>query len=438
LIQTQANLKGYNARAVYTEPLWKKSLLELSAGKSDTKNNSGKTTHDFNRANGKYDRLNAMLSNDFENTYGFITGGIRLRTQNKKFVYSFGANWQKSELDGKITTGLKDSLISKTFSNILPTARFQYNFTRYKTFMVNYVTTTNQPSITQLQPVPDVSNPLNIKLGNPDLKQEFNHTIQSNLNFVSPFKNKNLFINTMARFTENKISNYDSVDLATGTRTSRPVNVNGVYNLNSNISYSMPVRFLKGSVEISSVTGLNQTKQLINDQAGGIETNTIKNFSIGPEIRFDMNPTDKLNVGLGASINYHKTRYSLQSALNTKYLFQEYSASIDWELPHRFFFSTEFAYMINSQRAAGFNTKVPLWHASISKQILPFNRGELKLSARDLFNQNIGVSRNTNNNYIEDSRVLTLQRFFLLSFTYSLSKTGLSNTGSGGGIRVIR
>jgi hypothetical protein len=51
-------------------------------------------------------------------------------------------------------------------------------------------------------------------------------------------------------------------------------------------------------------------------------------------------------------------------------------------------------------------------------------------------NKNIGISRNNNNNYIEDSRVLTLRQFFLLSFTYSLSKTGLNNAG-GGGMRII-
>src|SRR6185369_11506334 len=102
------NLKGYTARAVYTEPLWKKSLLEFSVGKSDTKNTAEKKTHDFNRANGKYDVLNNFLSNDFENNYGYTTGGIRLRTQRKKYYYSFGASWQQAELEGKIISGTKD------------------------------------------------------------------------------------------------------------------------------------------------------------------------------------------------------------------------------------------------------------------------------------------------------------------------------------------
>jgi hypothetical protein len=79
------------------------------------------------------------------------------------------------------------------------------------------------------------------------------------------------------QFTRNKIVNYDSLNLQTGIRRTKPVNVNGVYNMNSSISYSMPLRFLKGAVEISSNTGLFKTKQFIN-QVG----NDIKTLSFGP------------------------------------------------------------------------------------------------------------------------------------------------------------
>ncbi len=105
-------------------------------------------------------------------------------------------------------------------------------------------------------------------------------------------------------------------------------------------------------------------------------------------------------------------------------------------MPKRFFLSTDFTYTVNSRRAEGFNSKIPLWNASIAKQMLRFNRGEIKISAVDLLNSNIGISRNSNENYIEDNRVKTLRRFFLLSFTYSLNKTGLNNAGNGG-MRMI-
>lgn len=433
---TTGDLRGYTARAVYTEPLWKRSLLELSAGKSNTRSTSDKETFDYNENNGKYDELNSQLSNDFENTYGYTNGGVRLRTQRKKYNYAVGVTWQQAELEGRVTSGIKDSVINKTFRNLLPNARFQYNFSRFRSLSLTYNTSTNQPSMSQLQPVPDISNPLNIREGNPDLKQEHNHMLQTGLTMVSPYKNKNLFLFFTMQATKNKIVNYDSLNQQTGIRKTKPVNVSGVYNLNSNISYSMPVRFLKGSIELSSVVGYSNSKQLTNTQAGTIGTNIIKTLTLGPDVRLDMNPTAKLNIMLGAGINHNNTTYSLQPSFNNTYLSQEYTASLDWEMPKRFFFATDFSYVINSQRAAGFNVKVPLWNASISKQMLKFNRGELKFSARDLLNKNVGISRNTSNSYIEDSRVLTLRQFFLLSFTYSLSKTGLNNAG-GGGMRII-
>lgn len=432
-----SDLKGYNLRAVYTEPIWKRSLLEFSVSNTNSRNNSEKTTYDYNKGNGKYDQLNNLLSNDFSNTYGYTNAGIRFRTQKKKYNYSFGAAWQKADLEGTIISGTKDSVISKTFRNILPNARFQYNFSRFKSFSLTYNTSTSQPTMQQLQPVPDNSIPLNIKEGNPDLKQEFLHLVQAHLNMISPYKNRNLFLFLTMQAVKNKIVNYDSINLLNGVRKSKPVNVNGVYNLNTNISYSRPVKFLKGTVEIGTSGGYNRNKQLINDINGNAQLNTIRTVSAGPDIRFDINPTDKLNLGIGGGINYNKTKYSVQSLTPAEYFSQEYNASADWQLPKGFFFSTDFNYTINSQRAAGYNLRVPLWNASISKQVLKFNRGELKFSARDLLNKNVGISRNTNNNYIEDSRVLTLRRFFLLSFTYSLSKVGLNNAGGGGGMRVI-
>jgi hypothetical protein len=91
---------------------------------------------------------------------------------------------------------------------------------------------------------------------------------------------------------------------------------------------------------------------------------------------------------------------------------------------------------VNSQRSQGFNTKIPIWNASLSKQFLHYNRGELKFSASDLLNKNVNVSRTTNQNYIEDSRIITLRRFFMLTFTYSLNKTGLNNA-RGDGLKII-
>jgi len=110
---------------VYTEPLWKRSLLEFSVGKSNSKSTSDKITHDYNKLNAKYDMVNTQLTNNFANTYSYTNAGIRLRTQKRKYNYALGVAWQQSDLEGRIISGTKDSLISKSFRNLLPNARFQ-------------------------------------------------------------------------------------------------------------------------------------------------------------------------------------------------------------------------------------------------------------------------------------------------------------------------
>jgi hypothetical protein len=428
---TEADLKGYNAKVVYTEPIFKKSLLEFSVGNSYSRNNSSKTTYDYNKFNGKFDQINNLLSNDYENSYRYTSGGLRLRKQTKNYNYTAGVSWQKAELEGKITSGVKDSVISKDFHNLLPNARFQYYFSRFKNIMLNYSTMTNQPSVSQLQPVPDNTNPLYVKLGNPELKQEFTHAIRLNASFVNPFKNRDFFVYLTLMETQNKIVNYDKIN-SLGVDSVMQVNVNGVYNMNSNISFGFPLRFLKGTMNIGSVTSYYKGKQFVNGQM-----NNIKTITVGPEVRLDMSPTDKINLSFNAGINYSRSKYSLQSTRNSNYFTQNYGADLNWELPKKFYFSTDFDYSVNNL-TAGYNAKVPLWNASISKQMLHFSRGELKFAVKDLLDKNIRVNRSSNQNYVEDTRTNSLRRFFLLSFTYSLSKTGLNNSGPEGAKIIMR
>ncbi len=254
------------------------------------------------------------------------------------------------------------------------------------------------------------------------------------LNYVSvdPFRNKNLFAFFNLQETQHKIVNYDVVD-SLGVKRSQPVNVNGVYNMTGNISLGLPLPVMNGTVNISSNLGYSKTKQFINTAP-----NTIRTFTMGPTARFDLRPDDKLDISLSAGLNYYSTIYTLQAAFNTRYFSQQYSGEIDWQLPASCYLNTSFTYTLNGDRAAGFNARVPLWNASFSRQFLRAKRGELKLSVFDLLNQNVGISRSSNQNYVEDSRTTNLQRFFMLSFTYSLSKTGLTVRDTERGVKIIR
>lgn len=426
---TESSLNGYTAKLVYTEPLFRYSLLEFSVANSSTNTRDNKLTYDYNKLNGKFDQLNPKLTNNFKNKYDNTLAGLRFRYQRRSYNFTLGANWQNAGLEGKIIADTKDSTLTQRFVNILPNARFQYNFTRYRNITLNYTTRTNQPTAEQLQPVRNNSDPLNIREGNPGLKQEFDDNVRLQFTTLDPFRNKNFFMFLDFNRTNNKIVNSDQID--SNVRVSRPVNVNGVYRAIGNLSWGFPITALKGRVSLGSNIAYLRNKQVVR----GVE-NTSNTLTIGPTFRLYMPIGDKIDWTVEAGVTYNKTGYSLTSARSTRYLSQQYSTDFDWELPAGFFFSTDFVYTINNQLADGFNLRVPFWNASISKQFLKYKRGELKLKAFDLLKQNLGISRNSNQNYIEDIRQRNLQRFFLLSFTYSLSKVGQGGSGSGHGVQI--
>lgn len=422
--------KGYNARAVYTERLFKRSLLELSVSKSNNSALSDKETFDYDKNSGKHDLPNPFLTNNFENTYGTQTAGLRLRTQKKKYNYSLGISWQNADLEGTIKSGLKDSVIAKSFYNLLPNARLQYNFSRFKTLQLNYQATTTQPTISQLQPVPDISNPLNVREGNPDLKQEYAHRINLSYNGVNPFRNKSFFAFVNFTTSTNRIVNFDVID-SFGIKRTRPVNVDGVYNLITDISVGWPLKFIKSNLNFNTGFNYNKNIQFINTLR-----NDIKNISIDPQVEITKSFKDRLDLSLTAALTYSEAKYSLQSSLNNNYLTQEYGIDIGWQMPKNFFLSSDFRYTITSQRSAGFNASVPLWNTAISKLFLKYNRGEIKISVYDMLNENKGILRNTSQNYIEDQSNKILRRFFLLSFTYSLNKMS-ANAGNDRGENIM-
>ena len=250
----------------------------------------------------------------------------------KKFNWAAGAAWQLAGLEGKTTGSGKDTTISKKFRNILPNARFQYNFNRFSNIVLNYSAQTIQPTVTQLQPVPDISNPLQIVLGNPFLKQEYANLLQLNLFLVNPVKNRNLFAFLMFRQVSNKIVNYDIIN-PLGIKTTRPVNVNGVYSMNGDINWGIPLSFMKiSSLNIGLGLMHAKNKQFINT-----EENRINDWQMRPEIRLEMNPHDKLNVSVTTSSSLNYTRYSLQPSLNTRYLSYEIGTEFGWQLPANFF-----------------------------------------------------------------------------------------------------
>lgn len=405
--------QGYSANASYTEPLSKRMLLEFRGFYSSNTGDLDKKTYDYNKSNNSYDKLNNTLSNAFESRYTYTGGGISFRTQRKKYGFSAGANLQHASLNSH----LKDSAFSirQQFSDVLPLANFNYSFSKMKTLRLDYSTATTQPNASQLQPVQNISDPLNITQGNPALQPSYSHTVSMQFFNANPSKRKNLFAFATYTATRNAIVNSDVI--SNGTRTTTPVNANGVYNINGNIDRGFPVKKLNARIGIGAFVNYNHAVNFVNG-----DKNNTGAFSVAPRLTANYTYKELLDINFESRITYNEAKYSLQSLLNTNYWSQLYSMDATINLPKGFTISNEFTYTLNTGRSMGYNTHVALWNASLSKQVLKSKKGEIKLSAFDLLKQNIGIDRNGNANYIEDVQYRNLQRYFTAGFTYSLQK----------------
>ena len=182
---------------------------------------------------------------------------------------------------------------------------------------------------------------------------------------------------------------------------------------------------LNGSIN----NNISYTNALLN-------TTLIK--SVGPSFTYTYSLDEVLDVNLTARHSYSKTNNAINNALNTNYLTRVYGADVTNYLPFNIVLNQSLNYTINEGRAAGYNTSVPIWNASFSKFFMKNKRAEIKISAFDILNKNLGVSRNVSQNQIVDQSYNVINQYFLIGFTYSIQKSGLAGNGGGPPRMMIR
>ncbi len=432
ILDQQNTRKGenssYSANLIYTEPLGKKSLLEFNTYLSKSIGSSSRRIFDRNDATDNYDLLNTRLTNEFNSEYTYSGGGMSYRSNQKKYNFSTGVSLQKAVLDGENISA--KTKLSQSFQDIMPNATFRYNFSQTKNFNVDYRTSTNQPSITQLQPVLDQSNINRQSIGNPDLKRSYVHNV--NIRFFSSkiLAGKSFFSTLNASTTNNSIVNYDSV-LPNRTILTRPVNVNGAYRINGSMNYGFGIKKLKSRLSFGLNAGLNNNISYAN----GI-LNTIVTKSTGPSMSYTYIVDDVIDINLTARYSFSQTSNEVNPTLNTNFLTKVFGADMTNYLPFNIVLNQSFNYAINTGRAEGFNTAIPIWNASFSKFFLKNKRAEIKMSAFDLLNKNIGINRNVSQNQIVDRSYNVISQYFMLTFTYSLQKSGLGGGPRAGGMMI--
>ncbi len=416
LIQDQLNednQSDYRIRLSFVEPIGLTKYLEFRYERRNYNNN---VVADFFDIVNNEREFNIDLSNAFLREYYYNNVAAIFHFNTDKSQLSMEASVQNSKLTGDIT--YEDLIISTDIIRFLPRFSWRYDIGNGKNFRINYSTNINEPSITQLQPNANNSNPLNIYIGNPELIPEYRHSLGLNYFSYDQFSFSSFFAYMNINYTKNSITNITSFD-ENFVQTTTPVNVSYAFNSSASQAYGTPLKFINLRINLRNRISYNKSFIFINDRQSDLER-------INGNVRLTLENRNKQvwDWTIGGSYGYNINRYSDDSSNDLSYSSQNAFADITYSIKKSFALSAGLDVNFYSQEQFGEQQSIPILKASISKFILKDQKGEIKLSGFDLFNRNLGISRTENQNYIENTEIISLSRYFMLSFTYGLRPGG--------------
>lgn len=413
--QTNYNLQN-TLTVSYAEPLSFTQKLELRYAYSTSTNRADRLVNDRNEATKRYDRPNLLLSNQFSNSFAFHRAGATFQTQRLRSRLAVGVDVQQSQL--QLDNRSSDTSQRRQYVNLLPNALFNYTFSGNRNLRLQYRTRLNAPSITQLQPVIDNTNPLDVRVGNQQLAPEFYNTIIMGYHVSTEQGTKSFSAFTSLNQSYNRIATSTTIS-PSGVQTTQPVNVGNFWLANGSMSIGRTLQPLQLGLTLTTNVGLSRAVSFINDQR-----NEAKNASVGQGVRLQSNFSGDLEYGISGNVTYQTATYSLIPKQNTAFWSQYATADVFWKLPYRFVLTSDLTYTATTGRAAGYNQRFVLWNAALARQFFKGNQGELRVQVFDVLNQNRSLVRNTTDTYIEDVQSRILRRYLLVSFVYNLRKFG--------------
>jgi Outer membrane protein beta-barrel family/Carboxypeptidase regulatory-like domain len=423
---------GYtlNGNIAYTEPVGKKGQLQLNYAPSYTKNKADQQTFLYDSTGKGYTQFSPVLSNEFDNTVTTHNGGISYRRgASRDNQFAIGVNLQNSKLES-VRLFPTAGTVNQSFTNVLPNLLYRRKLSTTTSINIMYRASVNFPTVTQLQDVLNLSNQLRISSGNPFLKQAYTNFVSARYIYTNTTKGQSFFANIFAQTQSNYISNatyiatadsaiQQGVILKSGSQLSKPVNLNGYWNLRSYFAFSQPVSFIKTNVNLSTGFMYSKLPGIINY----VQTIT-DNYTYTAGIAFTSNISQYVDFNLSYNANFNTAKSSSAGQTNQNSVTQVTSIQFNLLDKKGWFIQNDLTNNNLSGLSAGLNQSYWLWNASFGKKFLKKQAAELKLSAFDILKQNQSIVRTVAENYIEDSRSNVLQQYFLLTFTYSLRNFG--------------
>lgn len=312
---------------------------------------------------------------------------------------------------------------------IAPSLQFRYRFNRQNQLNFSYRMNMQQPSINDLISIEDISNPLNKRLGNPDLKNSFSHNFQLSWNNYVTATMQSYNVNASFSTTSNSISSRTEWDEETDKRITKPMNINGNWNASVNFGFNTPL-FANERLMLNTSTSArynNNVSWLYRDDATHVRE-TLKN------------QTNNLTLGENISLNFRQDYWDIRINGNFNYTHQK-NKYTEVNSPNTFNFSYGVESSGNFNNGWGYSTNISMssrrgyaskeansnelvWNAQVSYRFLKGRAATISLQAYDILNNRKNFNRNISANGRRDTWTQTVNSYIMAHFIYRFNFFG--------------
>ncbi|MCE6989510.1 TonB-dependent receptor domain-containing protein [Dyadobacter sp. CY323] len=360
---------------------------------------------------------NVNLSRYYTNKSTYNRVGTGVRYSHNGLNIATGLAVQQIQLDGKFAIDQGQPFtnrIDRKFFNFTPNISLNFDLKQNRYLYGGYQVGVSEPNIRDLQPIVDNSNPLYIRVGNPNLSPTTNHSINLGYNHFNPGNFTQMFFGAYYNYYKDQVIYSQIVDENLVT-TTMATNISGGKSFNLYGNYGFPIVKTKSNFNVNASYNRGTNLTNINNE---LNRTTNNGYNMG--FRLDYTPSDKFTIYTNANWNITDTKYSIMSGQNQKIINTNYGAEMNVRLPKDIYFNSRFSYNSYVNDRYGFDQKMPILNLSVYKTMLKSKKGEIRLSAFDLFNKNRGISQSAYQNFVSQEQVRTLARYFMLSFTYNM------------------
>ena len=397
----------------YTEPLKKRRFLEFSYNFNTLNADYVHDVYDVENGN---QVINDTLSNFYTSVFQYHRPGVSFRYSGEVNTVNAGLQYQMSELTGELSRNETD--IRQTYNHLLPKFMWRSDLGNGKNLRFSYNTKITQPTITQLSPVLDNADPLRLYIGNPNLDAEYNHNASINFHAFSQFSSTAFFASIGGTLTNHKIitSRFINEEFR---EISTPLNIDNESGLNMYVSYGRPFKPIHSRFTIDANFNYTNTQNVI-----GTDLLDLNRWSRTAGITISNMNSKVLEYNLGAKLTFSDNYYTSDEALNQNTLLHNYFIDFTLTVWKKWRLNAGYDYKLYTSDQFAESQSLPLMQASISRFVLPGDKGQIKLSVFDALDENRGISQTATPNYLEEVKTNSIGRYVMLSFIYSLRAAG--------------